>query len=226
MIHFLHIGKTGGTAVKHALAQMSESARSRLKIHGHDKTFMEIVCGQRIIFFLRDPISRFISAFYSRRRQGRPKYDSPWSEAERAAFERFATPNELGMALSSGDDGERNAAVAAMQSIYHIKSPYADWLGDEQYFLSRIGDVFFIGFQETLDNDFRALKDKLSLAELISLPSDDLQAHKNPPGLDRSLSELAQESLQKWYAQDFACVELCRQLAPRVNASTVCTFSS
>ncbi len=39
--------------------------------------------GEGIIFFLRDPTSRFVSGFYSRQRQGQPRYYSPWSSDEK-----------------------------------------------------------------------------------------------------------------------------------------------
>ena len=68
-LHFLHIGKTGGTAVKHALKPVA--AAGHLMLHGHDVRLHDVAPGEQVFFFLRDPLSCFVSAFYSRQREGR-----------------------------------------------------------------------------------------------------------------------------------------------------------
>src|SRR5262245_41319225 len=118
VVHFLHVGKTGGTALKHALAL---TAVSRVVLHDHTTTLAAIPPGQFVIFFLQEPLSRFVSGFYSRQRQGQPRYFSPWSEDEARAFGRFGTPSDLAAALSSASDEERAAAAAAMTSIQHVR---------------------------------------------------------------------------------------------------------
>ena len=50
-----------------------------------------------------------------------------------------------------------------MRSIGHLSALYSFWLGDEDAFRSRLPDLFFIGFQERLDDDFELLKQKLGL---------------------------------------------------------------
>jgi len=92
-LHFLHIGKTGGTAVKHALKPVA--APGYLMLHGHDVRLHDVAPDEQVFFFLRDPLSRFVSAFYSRQREGRPRYVVPWTPDEEAAFGRFRTANEL-----------------------------------------------------------------------------------------------------------------------------------
>ena len=59
------------------------------------------------MFFVRDPISRFVSGFNSRLRKGLPKMYFPWAPGEKLAFSRFATPNQLALALSSSDAGAK-----------------------------------------------------------------------------------------------------------------------
>ena len=92
VVHFLHISKTGGTAVKHALHDSLALTRCALLLHGHRVKLMDVPDGEKAAFFLRDPVSRFCSGFYSRKRQGRPRFDFPWSPAEELAFGRFSTP--------------------------------------------------------------------------------------------------------------------------------------
>ena len=74
------------------------------------------------MFFIRDPLSRFVSAFNSRLREGRPRYHYPWREEERIAFAVFRTPDQLGSALSSDDPAQREQAEQAMRSIGHLSA--------------------------------------------------------------------------------------------------------
>jgi hypothetical protein len=55
--HFLHVGKTGGTAVKHALQPIA--ARFGIVLHPHPTTLPEVPAGEFFFFFLRDPAARF-----------------------------------------------------------------------------------------------------------------------------------------------------------------------
>jgi hypothetical protein len=173
---------------------------------------MDVPDGQHVVFFLRDPISRFISGFFSRQRQGRPKYFSAWSAQEEVAFEEFSTPNSLALTLSSEDDEARSKAHAAMRCIQHVRNHYSEWLGSETYLKSRLSDMFFVGFQESLDEDFEALKHRLGLPETIKLPNDDTLAHRNPSELDKELDSLAVKNLMDWYQEDYRFINLCRQI--------------
>lgn len=210
-VHFLHIGKTGGTAIKHALNGVS-AERYEIHLHPHEYRLRDAPVGDGVFFFLRDPIARFVSGFYSRQRQGLPRAHFPWKRAERVAFSRFSSPNGLAIALSSEDAEERAVAVSAMNSIGHVKLHYSNWFGDESYFLSRSGDVLFVGRQETLDEDFERLKAVLGLPAETALPEDDVESHRNPPGLDTSLESEAIENLRSWYREDYRFAALCEEL--------------
>lgn len=217
-VHFLHLGKTGGSAVKHAI----ETCRNPhmcyvLYLHPHETTLRDVPEGHKFFFLLRDPVSRFVSGFYSRQRQGQPRYYLRWSAGEKTAFERFESPNALGRALCSADPGERAAAEAAMRSIMHVKDSYWNWFESRDYFLSRLPDLFFIGFQEQLAEDFEVLRNKLFLP-CLTLPQDDLFAHRNPAELDRSLDPEALANLKRWYADDYAFVELCHDIVRQREA--------
>lgn len=209
-VHLIHIGKTGGTALKHVLKHQSVTPRYRIVLHNHACTLRDVPVGDGVMFFLRDPVSRFVSGFYSRKRQGRPRYFYPWSEAEAAAFARFQTPNQLALALSSADAAVREAAVAAMGAIQHVRSSYWDWFENESYFLSRRDDILFVGFQESLTADFDKLKSLLGLPDSAILPGEEAAMHRNPEELDRRLDPQALANLTQWYRHDYAFVDLCR----------------
>jgi hypothetical protein len=236
-LHFLHIGKTGGTAIVYALNQHgycvqspqrtranlpdiyslnqhAENTQLVIYIHAHNEPLQSIPEGEKVFFFLRDPISRFTSGFYSRQRQGKPRYNSPWSEAEKMAYEHFETINQLGLALSSKDSGEKERAKKAMRNIQHVRDSYWKWFENEAYFRSRQADILFIGFQENLTQDFERLKAKLKLPDNVTLPSDTVLAHKNPPDVDKKLDPIALHNLKEWYKEDYRFIELAKNFWP------------
>jgi Sulfotransferase family len=211
-VHFLHIGKTAGTAVKESVGANSLTKKYKIYVHGHRFKLKDVPKGDKVVFFLRDPISRCVSGFYGRKRQDRPKYNSPWRPNEEISFNRFSTAEDLALALSSEDQELREAASYAMKNIGHVKSSYWDWFDNEEYFLSRLSDVLFIGFQETLEHDFATLRNILYLPETVQLPKDDVKAHRSPEGVKPQLSEVARQNLREWYAEDYKFFELCKSL--------------
>jgi hypothetical protein len=214
----MHIGKTGGTALNHVLVEHHQAVRFRLVFGGHEVTLDDIPRGESFMFFIRDPLTRFVSAFNGRLREDRPRYHYPWNEEERRAFAIFKTPDQLGAALSSDDGALRTQAEEAMRGIGHLNTDYSYWFGDADALVVREGDLFFIGFQDRLDDDFEVLKRKLPLPPDAGLPRGDA-AHQAPAEYDASLGDVARANLERWYADDLAFVALCRDLAPRVNAA-------
>ena len=81
VVHLLHIGKTGGTALKTALAGAA-SPTHVLILEDHPTRLRSVPVGERVAFFVRDPLTRFVSGFLSRQRKGRPRYFHDWSAEE------------------------------------------------------------------------------------------------------------------------------------------------
>ncbi len=212
-VHLLHIGKTGGTAVKHAISESGTVTREfKIELHSHHFRLKDIKKGEGFFFFLRDPMKRFTSGYFSRQRQGKPRYYWPWNEDEKLVFETFTSPDELARGLSSTDPEKRRIAELGMTKIQHIKDSFWDWFGDEDFFRSRVSDLFFIGFQESLNHDFPALRDKFGMPKQVVLPQDDIKAHKNPDSANTELSEEAQKNLRAWYKEDYRFMEICAEL--------------
>ena len=133
-------------------------------------------------------------------------------------FRRFSTPNELALALSSGDQELQIAGVAAMTSLLQIKMPLQTWFKSESYLLARGSDILFIGFQETLKDDFELLKHFLKLPGEVALPRDEVTAHKNPAHLDRTLEADAIRNLKIWYENDYRLFGICKDIAARIRS--------
>ena len=210
-VHFLHIGKTGGTAIRESLELLDASQDYELVFHSHGTSIADVPIGEKVIFFLRDPISRFVSGFYSRKRKGEPRHHSEWSKVERRVFESFETPNNLAKALIDSGSSMHSVALEAMKHIRHLWH-YNEWLVSIEYLESRASDIMFVGFQESLDRDFVKLKTTLNLSDEISLPTDEVGAHRSPPGLDKSLDEEARLNLRIWYEDDYKLYAFCKSL--------------
>jgi hypothetical protein len=200
-LHILHIGKTGGTALQSALKPHAQAGPFAITFHTHNKTLADVPAGESVVLFLRHPVSRFVSGFYSRQREGRPRTYRPWSQAERQAFSMFASASALARALASKSAiGEE--ARAAMHAIRHVRDSFYDWIVSDDYFHARRYDIFFVGFQEKLAEDLTRLSALLGISAMVELPVDDIAAHRNPPGVDRDLEPMALANLQSWYFRD------------------------
>jgi hypothetical protein len=211
-VHFLHIGKTGGSAVKYALKNNLVSDKYVIYLHKHGVKLRSVPRGDKVFFFLRDPVDRFVSGFYSRKRRGQPRIFSPWTQEEEVAFGRFQTPNQLAVALSSGDKEERAKGQYAMKSIAHVRDSYWNWLESENYLRARHSDILLVGFQENLTQDFETLKSRLNLPDNVKLPDDDILSHRNPRDLDKALDDEALRNLRDWYRNDYRLISLCKAI--------------
>ncbi len=213
VVHFLHVRKAGGSAVKSALEGVDFERRGvHFELHPHRFGLRDVPAGDTVFFFLRDPVTRFVSGFWSRFRMGRPKNDIPWNREERRAFAAFATPNALALALSADDPALRRSAVRAMRGIRHVNSFYSDWLVSGDYLRARAADVLLAGRLESLDRDFARLKGLLELGDDLVLPNDGVRSHRSPGGEDKRLDEEAEANIRRWYAEDYAFIELCGEL--------------
>ncbi|MEO1329987.1 MAG: hypothetical protein AAFW46_10015 [Pseudomonadota bacterium] len=208
-VHFLHIGKTAGTQVRMALKKIARrDQRFRFRAHPHRTGLKDLPADAAYFFTLRDPISRFRSGFYSRKRQGRPRYDSPWSDDERRAFERFEHANDLAEALFR-DDADGRAATAAMLSIVHVFRGQAEWFARRGAFLEAQPPLAILR-QEHLSEDWGRFMTALGIdARLAATAIESGREHVNDYSGVPPLSERAIANLERWYAADRAFHRMC-----------------
>lgn len=215
----LHNRKTAGTALRDMILQQEQrTSQMTVRCFEHAMTFPKFVKHYphaRAIFFVRDPISKFVSGFYSRLRQGQPRYYYPWSSAEKRAFKRFQHPNDLAEALSHRNPFKRYMAVSAMKSIGHVRHSLLDFLGSPTFLQQASERIAFIGHQPEFMTDVEHLRLLLKLDNDITAPNDETRAHRNPSHSDKFLSEKAIKNLKKWYKVDFDIYTWC--LAHREN---------
>ena len=206
-VHILHIGKTGGTALKHALKKV-QSPKFEIVFHNHKFKLMDVPEREKVVFFLRNPESRFLSAFYSRKRKGKPRYDSQWSKTEELLFNTYPNHQMFIDALRRREEAGMQLLKKSLEEIKHFWS-ITYWLESLDYLSKRKNDILFVGFQETLNKDFETLKEKLGLDKSIALPANDLDAHRGP-GYDKSLNNVQKNFLVNLYAEDLNIIEFCK----------------
>jgi hypothetical protein len=187
-LHFLHIGKTGGTAVKHALRAVADSGH--LRLHGHDVHLADVRAGRRRLFLPARAALRFVSAFYSRPARGTATLCVPWSPAEDAAFSGSA--RERARERPVVDEHRRTQESRAGDARHPACEQAGTGIGCRRRLPSLArADLFFIGLQEHLAEDFAIIRARLGLPESLRLPDDDVDAHRNPASVDRSLDAQA-----------------------------------
>lgn len=209
---FVHIGKTGGSAIKEAIKKDLElTGKRKVAVLGHRAKLPEIVekgLKHDLCFTVREPVSRFISGFNSRLRGGRDGMHS-WKPRELPVFERFSSPNELAEALSSADEATRTAAKAAMKSISHLKRDLTHHFGSVDLLEGIRDRIVFIGHLPSLDEDFKMFRTIVGLSPDAELPKDEVGAHRAPDTLVKKLSPLGEENVRKHYRKDYPIYEWC-----------------
>jgi hypothetical protein len=209
VVHFIHIGKTAGSALKEGVRlrkfiwqNVTISGKYIFQMEKHPFTMQHLKKDEYVFFIIRDPISRFISGFYSRMRMGQPRLYNPWSPEEEVAFGKFQTPNQLGEALSSDDQDLKISAEKALRGIGHVKSSFWDWFISQDYIIKRKKSLLFYLKQETLNQDLERIGKTLGFN--FPQPADDeVNAHKNPEHFDKKLSETARENLRNWFKEEY-----------------------
>jgi hypothetical protein len=209
-VHLLHIRKTGGTALKQVFNEHPITPKCVLHHHPHRFTLRHVPSGHWLMFVTRDPVSRYISGFGSRLRQGAPAGHVPWTADEALAFSRFSDPNSLALALDPSHP-MHTEALHAMGSISHIRYTHWDWFENEDAFTAGQDRIFFIGRTETLDADFEELKKPLGLPPGLTLAQDPKGANRGsqPASQAPVLETAAVEWLKSWYRRDYDFLDLC-----------------
>jgi hypothetical protein len=220
----VHIGRTGGTAIKYALrseglayrrqrdaAGVPETPYGKIRVHPHRFHLADVPPGDFAFFCIRDPIERFFSGFYSRLNKGQPRHYYEWSKRERTAFEAFPTPQLLVAALHADDDDERRRAMAAMRSIRHLAS-IERFVGTPWQLRRRLDQVVYIAAQETLNSDWEQLKSMLGLPPDVALPSEGRAAYRREGSLDTTLDDAGVKALRRWYRRDYRLIRYCMQV--------------
>ena len=219
-VHVLHIAKTGGTTLHVMLKQHKirrTADRRPLIVHNHKTTLADVLARHRknqAVFFLRDPLARFVSGFNSRLREGQPQKHVAWKPEEAVAFTYFSNANDLAEALSSNRQLVQDRAYFAFGALPHARNRYTYYFQNPEYLSRRIDRVAFIGFQETYADDVKRLFSVLGVGDEVSV----LHLHQAPATDSTDLSRRATRNLRRWFADDIALYEWAWSQRDRFSA--------
>lgn len=208
-LHYIHIGKTGGSALRRVIEKYPQTDRYKIHYYPHGGRFRGIPEGEKLLITTRDPVTRFVSGFNSRLRRGRPLYDGGWTPNERIVFSNFETPNALAKALYSSNDDERQTAEFAMDVISHLtkRSSFKGYFTSPEYVRSRADDILAVMQMETFDEDFERVKKLIGWPPEAELTKDKVLMHATPRGFNTQLEEDEAENVRRWYAEDYEILE-------------------
>lgn len=209
-VAFLHIGKNAGTQIMHLAEQLAPHGL-HIRQLSHATKLYEVPEQVPYFFSIRNPVTRFKSGFYSRKRKGQPRLYVEWTRAEALAFGKFEHANDLAEALFRADDLGLMAAQA-IQAIRHTAMQQIDWF-ERVGFLSVRPPVWIIR-QEAFEPDFDRLLARMGLAlscGKLQPARDPATAHRNDYSATPELSDLARQNLLRWYARDVVFYDLCVQ---------------
>ncbi len=208
-IHFLHLSKAAGTQIWRLVEQINTIQQdSYIIVHDHGIGLKDLPSRDAFFFSIRDPVTRFRSAFYARLRRGRPLYNAVWTVDETRAFNAFEHANDLAEALF--DAGQRGReAFFAMRSIGHVSTDQVGWFMGCGDFLETRPPLWIIR-KENFVQDVDVLLEKLGCQKDIRM-SDPVAANKADYTGIPELSELAIENLRRWYVRDCVFYRLCLQ---------------
>ena len=200
----LHPGKTGGTYLKSVIRHNKARWSRPIEPVSHRETIATTLRDfgpeRKLAFTFRDPAARFVSAFQSRRRQGRPKYNRMWSPAEATSFLYFDTANELAEALSSSSEKTKSAAYFAFNAIMHIKTNYSYHFESLKALARETPNIVACLDVRNMEQDLPGFLDALGIKDHEFPASAD--RHENPEQAD-PLSETALTNLQSFWAVEF-----------------------
>ena len=219
IICLLHPGKTGGTYLKSVMRHNKGAWTRRIKLLNHRETAattaQEFGPDRKLAFSFRHPTDRFISAFQSRRRQGRPTYNRMWSPAEATAFLYFDTPNELAEALDSENDRMRSAAYFAFNSIMHIRSNYAFYFENLYTLANEAENIEACIDVSNLTGKLPEFLTRLGVAD-FEIPIG-TEKHANPDPA-QPLSERALANLAEFWAEEYEFYNAFKEIETSLSA--------
>ncbi len=219
---YIHIGKTGGTLISAVLRSLPLEHRSKFRILRHNVSLPQTVEARPempVIFSVRRPEALFVSGFNSRLREGRPTYDRAWTERETVAFTHFETPNKLAEALSADDPNLKGFAELSMLSINHVRKGLRWHLKGIECLEQHREDIAFILLQERLEQDLRALAERIGVPLDLAQVPPDARLHTALPEDETELSDVGLANITRWYQADREIYDWCAERHDRILAA-------
>ena len=224
-IVLIHIGKTGGRFIKTKLT------------NNYDKNLKQYHCGldkyltdkEQYIIWIRNPISRFVSAFNyintiinlkkknltdEEKKNKNVKHffnvkhvSDEYNPRYKKSLNFFGSANKLAESLFSSDPEIAKFVniVMTTEKFNHLKCGIGWYLKNGDFIKEHNDKIYFVGRQETMDEDFSTLCKKLSIGPINNMQR--LNENVLSKVEDKNLSELAIKNIIEWYKDtDYAAL--------------------
>jgi len=221
----IHIGKTGGRYIKESL------------IKNYNKNIKQYHCSSRkyltdkeqYIIWIRNPISRFVSAFnyvytiinlkkknltYEQKKNKTIQWllalkgvTSNYKPRYKKFIKFIDTANKLAESLFSPDPEIANMVNIIMntETFNHLKCGIGWYLNNGEFIKEHNDKIFFVGRQENLTEDFSKLCQKLEIDNIDNTNKINENILSTPE--DKYLSPLAIKNIIEWYKDtDYAAL--------------------
>ena len=207
-LHFIHVGKCAGSSVKKALESLNINC---IYYHCFDankvlsKKLISASSDDYFLLLIRDPISRFISAFYYDFYKKIIIEDNNGPNGVwKSLYGIFRKPNEVGEALSHNDKKLRSAAQTFIfKSHLHAHYSLAWYVSFKNLKYLNHNNLHIIK-SENADLDFQDfLMKNFSIADYGLLPKEKSDYKSLIKGFDPSLTKLAKKNLKDAYYNDY-----------------------
>lgn len=207
---YLHIPKTGGTYLTDVLLHnLQRRDQPDLFYAPHRMTVAQTaeVFGpsRQLALVLRDPLSRFVSAWHSRLREGKPGYHTPWTAAEAQVFATFPDLEALARGLGHLWPGTRRRARAAVAAMTMVPRGYAHAFGTPDAARRAMPAVRLCLPIEALDSQLDVAMAALGFPDFSRPPQpvENRSTERPPP-----LSARAEARLRAFLAEDYAIYDV------------------
>lgn len=180
MYTFIHVNKCGGKSIDECLSKFCKDNKLEYQeIHGLVGRPVTKRTKGSLILFVRDPIERFISSYWYYRRN-----------------HYLCDLNEL---IEKMRKGYKEEMFKKNLHFFYSLSSYIHDPGQLTF--------YFIGYQETLERDFKRLIDKISEDNKIESPEYKLYRLNKTKRLNKELSKENIKYLRELYKRDYEILE-------------------
>ena len=197
--YYLHIGKTGGLAIRNLFSQnklkWDKDIFASSSLHLEDNLCPSLK-NTKIIFFYRDPIERFISAFYYYK-----------FKLKHSDLSKYDTPNDLAEVWNP--TRKEFLIIKNNPKCVHLWKTLFDYLGPIDNLEELKDSLFFIGnFDNNFPEEVRKMSKKMGLrfTKVIDNKNTFRSFAPRKKVKDKNLSSLAKENLEQYFSEDYKII--------------------
>ena len=206
-VYFLHIGKAGGTILK-SIFSNNKIQKNKIKVIGVSEKFKiyQLHPDQKYIFSIRNPITRYFSAFHARKIKS-DIWTKEYYSVEGFGFYLYNDANQLAEDLYSKNLIKVFLSHISIRCIPIINENIYSWFNIEDL---KKNLPQFIFENSTINEDWKFFSTKFGFEQNELL--NHMHVRNKTFGIKSQLSEKAKENLKRYYKKDFEIYEYCLKI--------------